>query len=443
MKIKFLIYLGLALFILSCEEDDSSVNPKMDIPVLDIIDAESLVILESSSEKSLDENGTGNFYKITTDGSFEEVKFINADGSGLDDGATETYIDVASIFNVNQEFLILSGMFTVWDTTGNVQMYDNLLVRKSDGAIFDFLSFNNDDDIDLANKFIDMWMYQPRPGESWFPSDKNDNFYLMANYGMVFKVDAANPASLNISEYLPEGQGCVNFGIDSDGNCIYRYGDDGFSSKYRVRKKEGGLYEVEVDGETNGEFWIGDNDNKFYFISKDEFYYPSINKLAFVNGEAQLEKVWSDQTEEFLFVSDLEIDYGRSYVVRKNNGIVFIDLDGYQSWEFSETDNSVRKINLPNFDVVREIKNSPNYLYIAASMDLYKISLDTYNYTSLLPSGEYDIYTIDVTDDDLLQVSALRFSDAKKVLIEIDNAGSMNITEYEDSRRIITLQQLN
>jgi hypothetical protein len=139
----------------------------------------------------------------------------------------------------------------------------------------------------------------------------------------------------------------------------------------------------------------------------------------------------------------LEIDYGRSYVVRKNNGIVFIDLDGYQSWEFSETDNSVRKINLPNFDVVREIKNSPNYLYIAAGMDLYKISLDTYNYTSLLPSGEYDIYTIDVTDDDLLQVSALRLSDAKKVLIEIDNAGSMNITEYEDSRRIITLQQLN
>ena len=126
---------------------------------------------------------------------------------------------------------MLDGEFVAWDTLGNYQDYYNLLIRKSDGAVFEIRSSSSRRDINS-----DLGELQ----EVNFQSDKDGNLYYVNNEGKIMKVDVSNPSDLFIMEYLPTGQTTFYFIVDRDGNCVYEYGED-----YRLRKGPGGIFEFQ------------------------------------------------------------------------------------------------------------------------------------------------------------------------------------------------------
>lgn len=428
MKKHLIVILTVSLIVFGCKKENTR-----EVPVLDIINAESLIVLESSKKST---SSSGTFYKITVDGSFEEVKFINPDGTDIDEGQTQADLSVHSIHNVSSEFVILTGSFSVWDATGNNQYYETLLVRKSDGAIFDFGAI----EIDTRSLL----------GDEPFQHDNYGNFYYSDYSNMVFKVDISNPGSIVKSEYLSTGQEAEYFGIESQGNCIYQYGDDASTNKdFRLRKTNGGIFEVAISGRDNNAFWIGNN-GKVYFttipFSNAGFTQPLINSLNIDNGNISIDTVWTpnSEDEDDAVGNFFRTKYQGSYLLRTNESVVFIGTyNRLKSFEFFESSNTVRLIDLPSIEEGAIVVNSDSYYYIATGTDLYKVSFSDHSYSKLLNTGEYEVYNMTASSDDIIQLSALRFSDGKKVFCQIDETGSLTTIDEEQNKKGIVLERLD
>src|SRR5690606_32935220 len=86
----------------NCSEDDTKqIYQKV---VLNISDATSLAVLEASSGGRMKE-GQSNFYKIIANGSMEEVKFVNADGTHIDSNVSSPIVEVFEIIDLNASML--------------------------------------------------------------------------------------------------------------------------------------------------------------------------------------------------------------------------------------------------------------------------------------------------------------------------------------------------
>ncbi len=72
-----------------------------------------------------------------------------------------------------------------------------------------------------------------------------------------------------------------------------------------------------------------------------------------------------------------------------------------------------------------------------------KISVQDFSYTSLLGENQYDIFAFSVSDDGIITFNALRYSDAKIVLGEIDDVGNISIIEEDLETEVVSLMRLN
>lgn len=406
--------------------------------VLNITDAKSLVILEKSlTGKSLATET--NLFKITTDGKYLPVNFTNLDGST---NPTATKSIIYDIKNLNSDYILLSGSFEIPDKEGKLKKYKSILVRKSDGAIYDSSA------LEFSFRAIKMGEILPK-------TDSEGNIYYYKGNNSIGKFSLNNPENINAINYLPSGETNGYFEVDTKGNCMYQYGTSKGVTKsngtndIRIRKANGGIYEVKIDGRDNKEFWLGNNGN-FYFITYtwNNNYVPQIHKINIDGDNITTSVVWPLKGEPIpdgvghMFRSSGD----GSYMIKKKNSVVFIDTYyswGSMNWEFFENDHSVESINLPNIDKDAKIIYSKEYYYIATKTDLYKVNLITHAYTKLLTSGEYQIYTLNVNNEDKVQFSALRLKDGKKIFAEINKEGTLNNVNEEINQKAIVLERIN
>lgn len=443
------LHLLCSLFVLlsiSCSSDkeneinngDQTTNqPKNQKTILNITDAKSLVMLEKSpSGKNLATET--NLFKITADGKYLPVNFTNIDGSS---NAT-TVPTVYSIKNLNSTYVLLTGNFNYTDEKGTPQSYTSILVRKTDGAIYNSSSLN----FSHGSKKL---------GEILPKTDSEGNIYYYKGYNSVGKLSLNNPDNINVIDYLPSGQTPSYFEVDPKGNCMYQYGESKGVTKsngtkdIRIKKANGGIFEVKIEGRDNKEFWLGNNGN-FYFITYtwDNNYFPQIHKVNIDGDNITTPVVWPrNGTPVPDGVGHMFRTSGQgSFMIKKKNSVVFIDTYyswGDMNWEFFESDNGVETIDLPNIeDDAKFVYSKENY-YIATKTDLYKVNLDTHAYTNLLVSGEYQIYTLDVDNDDKVQFSGLRLKDGKKIFAEISKEGVLKIVNEEINKKATALERIN
>jgi hypothetical protein len=429
----------LVLSSVSCSSDkedgikneDGNVNQSQKT-ILNISDAKSLVILEQSSTSKNLATET-NLFKITADGKYLPVNFTKADNS-----PTSSKPIVQSIKNLNSSYVLLSGSFNYTDEKGVSQSYSSILVRKTDGAIFNSSS-------------VDFSFESRKLGEILPKTDSEGNIYYYKGYNSIGKLSLNNPDNINVIDYLPSGQTSMFFEVDPKGNCMYQYSISNGLNKYglRIKKANGGIYEVKIEGRENKEFWLGNN-GKFYFITYtwNEGYIPKIHKIDIDGDNITTSVVWPlnggpipDGVGQMFRTSSQG-----SFMIKKANSVVFIDTYynwGDMNWEFFENTNSVESIELPHIDQDGKIINSKENYYIATKTDLYKVNLDTHEYTKLLNSGEYEVYTISVDDNDKLQFSALRLKDGKKIFAEISKEGTLKIINEEINRKATVLERIN
>ena len=430
----------------SIESENGIINSNEDrtkgMPKLDIGDASSLVVLGNSSNSggriAMD---SSNLYKITTSGSLEEVKFLNADNTEIDSNKTQTSITVNNIADVSKNYLVLEGEFTAWDTLGNTQYYNALLVHKADGFIYDF-----------QNSDI---------GNSPIFEDENGNFYYKNYSKMIMKIDVSDPNLLRKNEFLPTGQTANSFGVDLKGNAIYEYELDG-ERKFRVRKKNGGLYEINITKTLPGGpsvssyldcyvmgIWIGTN-GKIYFDSYTSGYNgykPHFHTLT-VNDDntVAIDTVWNGEwsaSPTGIMNPSLALGSSAMRRIQKEKSVLFVyEL---RAWEFFEETNILVEVVLPTVEKYDDFFHSDHYLYYRSGTTIYKISLEDYSAEVVtLPEGDqFEIYSLTVNNHDVLQLSGLRFSDGKKIIAQIDSNGVYSIVDEEIDKAATLLHRLN
>lgn len=435
------VCMGFASLVLSCAEDPELKNSTSGSPKLDIGDASSLMALESSFDGGrmpdggrIKEGESTNFYKVTTSGSVEEILFLNEDGTPIDPNRTKTSIRVYNIFDVSKSYLVLQGQFNAWDTLGNNQFYLALLVNKTNGLTYDF----HDADM-IGGPFFE---------------DEQGNFYYRNINAKVIQVNVSDPDRIRKSEYLPGGQTAESLaGVDLNGNAFYVYYVT--HNQFRIRKKNGGIFEFDMSEELpegyqkymNG-MWMGLN-GKMYLETGEGSPAGSRAKFHTVNvnddGLVSIDTVWTGAWEPFNGGGDYVLGSGSYGMqrVNKEKSVLFVSL-GY-AWEFSEETNTLTEVSLPKVEWFDDFFYSQDYLYYRNGLTIYKISLDTYSYETLsLPTGDqWEIYSMSVGSNNALQVSALRFSDGKKILAEIDSAGMFSILDEDLNKEAIVLQRLN
>jgi hypothetical protein len=413
-------------------------NEKIGKPKFSIGDATSLVVLDNSSNSGgRIAAESSNLYKITTSGSFEEVTFLNADNTPIDPTKTQTSVIVEKIFDVTKDYIILQGQFTAWDTLGNTQYYSTLLVHKGDGAIYDFNA------MDIATEAIS--------------SDGHENFFYLNNSKMVMRVDGSNPELLRKSEYLPSGQTAEYFWVDRTGNLVYQYAED----KFRGRKKTGGIFELDIATELPGGpaplpygnyynqgIWIGVN-GKMYLETFDHGpsgYRPHYHTVSVdEQGTVAIDTVWTGAWKDDQGGSDYIVGSG-SYNMRhvnKEKSILFVGWN--RAWEFFEETNTLVEVHLPQVGFFDDFFYSESYLYYRSGLDIYKISLADYSYQLIhLPQDDqFEIYSMSIGINDTLQFSALRFSDGKNIIAQIDASGIFSVVDEVLDKEAIVLQRLN
>lgn len=410
---------------------------KIGKPKLAIGDASSLVLFNNSSNSGGRTAATpSNLYKITITGSVEEVTFLNGDDTPIDPGKTQTQIEVNALFNIGKNYIILQGHFMAWDTLGNEQQYGALLVKKEDGSIYDF------GDVDIA---------EPTVFE-----DEGGNFYYKNSNGMIMQVDVDNPDLLRRNEYLPSGQVAQSFGVDKKGNAFYQYS----SQKFRIRKSNGGIYEVNITEDLPGGtytsygnhktqgMWVGANGKMFL----ETYDYGSSGLRPHVHtvsvdgqGTVAIDTVWTGNWKVSAGGTDYIIGHGTSSMRRvdKEKSVLFVGWN--HAWEFFEDSNKLFEVSLPSVESYDDFFYSDSYLYYRSGLDIYKISLSDYSYVkiSLPQNDQYEIYSMSIGDNETLQLSALRFSDGRKIIAQIDSDGVFSVVNQELDKEAILLQRLN
>jgi len=407
-------------------KEEEPVKPKTyPKAVLDISDAASLVGLENvaggrvASEKS-------NLFKITDDGKFEMVAFVYPDGSPLDSTVTVNVtpsLTVFQLYHVNPDYLLLTGQFVFPDTLGGSKQTDIILARKSDGAIFGF-----ERGLNLVNQY----------GVRAFKHDAVGNVYFMTSDNNVAKLSLDNPDQLTRIPYLATGQQAIKFEILPDGTCLYEKG--GYPMVFRVRKLNGGIFDfVPPDDQVNAAIWTG-SDNQVY-CSTYSYERAMIYKVTTNNNDVVIDTV--AVTDDHQIVIGITNMHNRHYRIHTDRSTIFVsDQDPDESFEFFEDDKSIRGITLPFVKSGCTIAGASKFnYYITVDDNIYKVDISTHAYTKILSAGEFEIYSMTVNDDDVVQFSGLRFSDGKKILAEIKN-GTLNVIEEEMNRTAVILERL-
>lgn len=382
---------------------------------LDLQDAMSIAILTSENINGrMSSVSTKGLYKITTEGEIEELNFVyGEEGESGDDYST---LQIDRLFDVNEDFLAVTGWFYLLDLNGNERYLQSLLVRKEDGAIFD-LNFNY---WDLNGKF---------------QTDADGNIYagvFTQNVSHVYKIDIRDTDNLTRTDYLPTGQNSYDFFVDGEGNCLYEYSGNPYSPQVRARKWTGGIAELQVLS-----VWIGANEKTYLLSSDNVDYFIQIFEVSSL-GEVKLDTVWSGSP------NSINLNTGFLYArIKKENSVIF--TDGHTAWEFFENSKTVQKIELPVTEDNVQVIYSDDYFYILSGDLIYKISVDDYSYESLLfPGGDqFEVYSLAVSDDEIVQMSALRFSDGKKIIAEFNAEGVFSIVDEESDKVAVALQRLN
>lgn len=441
------IALAIIFIFNSCTDEENPLNGGNETGtrefVLDIKDASNLLVLNDASKKSVSEENSGNLYKITYDGELEKVSFINADTTLTDTSNVTSHIEVESIIRASDEYLVFTGYFYLAegnryleDQNGNLMRYQTILIRIEDGAIFDL-----DDVIDLKT-----FHYK---GRKILPNDSLGNFYY-SNGPQIFKLDVSNPDELFKEVISPEGVFSTYFEINNRGDLLYLAGSDGMG--LRIRRSNGSIIDLShILGLKTYQFWKG-LDGEFYisdYFDDDSifnFLRVTVNDSS-VNSEAviTMSKHNPEDENNFLVGNFLSGFATATHKHLTEESIVFATPWGSYGIEFFEKEKIIKGFGFlePGTNFITNLLYASENIYLASGLHILKIPRDTYVAEDLIPPSSYEIFSMELINDDEIVFSALRFQDGKKVIGTVDSNGSIRILEEEMNAEVILLERIN
>lgn len=400
-----------SLFFFSCQKHDppTSVPPPPPPPVnsvlskLTIADAKTVFITRSNSVgkkhtgAGIDSGYAGYMlFKITEGGYIVEVSYLDQKGDTI-----ISAISPYSIYNLSGNFLTVS-----------FENYGTYLVRKSDGAVFKGSKLP----VSPAGPI-------PHRPDLTIQQDGNGNIYYVLNQEVV-KLAVSDPNNISVSTYSASGDQ-VSFGfiVDNAGNMLYNN---------RYRHASGGF---ENFNKCSGE-WTDINNEFIYGRSNDQ--YLSIRRI--IPSTPVGVETYGDTTFLVNCISHIAKVKSKNKIVGQGCEYVY---------ELYNQDGIVSKLPYSYFGVSRinMMAASDNFYYIIgtnASLQSMVLKVDPNNHSfTSFSTSDFDIYNLVVSTSDVVQFYALRMSDGKRVLAQIDSNGNITVISVLDGSTVIALERIN
>ncbi|MDI6402092.1 hypothetical protein QLX67_08805 [Balneolaceae bacterium ANBcel3] len=355
-------------------------------------------------------------FKITDEGYIEEVSYLDEDGNEVSYTLYPT-----GVFNVNEEYLII---IFGYGTTG-------YLVRKSDGAAFTLM------DVGFPMKGSGGHLNWPRV----HTDDRNNAYYRSADYlgddawnHFVLRINLNNPAQLTAQAISPAQEDVGFFLVNRNGDVLY----DGISTSPRVIFAEGGLVNTPVN---TSDFWLG-SDREFYGLTYIQHGVNQIRRLEVRNRELIPEDY--GQALDIWFMTDAV------FVLNLLEKVYIVNTAGPvgEVFEVNNPQNIPKRVQGLNMATIQHAVASDRYYYLSGTDEanrptLLKVDAQTNTPVPLLPPGQYDIYNMAVSNEDLLSFSALRMQDGKRVVGQVNAGGSLEILDEDMDADVIVLERIN
>ena len=412
MKRKVLIsMLAAMIFVIGCEKDDSGIDK---LKKLDIVNASSLFItsdnfLKSSSTKSSFDGGK--LFKITDAGYVEEVNYLDEEGNEI----SVTYYPNA-IYNVCDNYVIV--------------VFDNdaigYLVRKHDGAVF---SINEAVPLRYLIDYSKMKVLQmDAQGRSYFRAHGEEQ-------PVVTKVNFDNPESITVQRVSPTNEDVVYFTINNEGTVIY------YGYRHRIITPTGSLINIPYDVVNESVFWQGIDGEIYYLMSAADEQYQVV-KFTIDNNALNQENYGNPDDLGSLYWWGL----GQAVKLPLQNKLYIINRD--EVFEVFNPSSQPFKVEGLGMNSIKYGAASYYYYYIAGNNEAFQPALKKVNANNniaedILSPGEYDVYNMIVTENDIVTFTGVRMSDGKRVIGEIDNTGNLTIVDEELDSEVIVFERIN
>lgn len=334
------------------------------------------------------------------------------------------------MLELKEGLICLNGNFELYLDSSSVepQVLASLLVRTSDGAIFDFNGhFPSDKSYYLYQNHIQI--------------DKLGNVYYDNNN--VFKLSEDENGYLQ-EEYLPTGEEYFSFFVDLEGNCYY------YTFPYtKVKKSEGGIATM------NREFnciW-NTYDNKVMASVYDSVGYLSIedDKIKFTSFESiSVGEAWTHiyTSSENMFTQVITPDINSDQ--KQVGNIIFEDSKTVFKLLLKD------ELFTTNQLVINKI--SGNYIFLSSeyslSLNLYKIDLESFeqidseayllnSFVNIVFPNDLEVKAYEFNDYGEITFTALRLSDEMFVTGIADSENNINILTESSDKEYNNLIQLN
>ncbi len=344
------------------------------------------------------------FFKVSTDGSFQEIVYLSKNGTPL-----KMSMLPSSICNLNADYIFVA---TEYDYQTQTSAY---LIRKSDGVLFPI----------KFDEAIDYFMEWPFGKIDVFQGP-NNHIYFSAYSNLVvkiYKVNINNPSNMRGIICSPTNENIENYAVDSRGNILF-CSTNGI--KYNRIKKANGSIE-NVNANIAG-ICVGSDDNFYYEDYKGATI--DIIQLKIDNlYNSTYTNLGSYSTSALSSYSNNGTVLGTPYKFLNGTKTVFANINVFEELDPATT---VTTYTTPISGII-DISNSTNFIYLSGNSalnqgELLKISKSNYSsYSNIVSPTNYSVYKLASSSNDVVVFSALRLSDGKNVIVRIDNTGTENI----------------
>lgn len=405
----FLIFITFILF-LSCNNEAffySKLNEKF--KSLDMDNAELLFIQpQTDSRGAVFQN---QLMKIKKDGGIVAVMGSDLadqdfDVSSLEIPGLSQTLFLSGMKAVSNEYLVL--FYNSDNVTSADKAEVSFLVRKDDGSVFSLTS--------LGRIVSTHPVYHVKPLDKLYMLSGDSDFDVQT----IVQVSLNHADSLFASIASPEGVSVNQFIVDNQGNMIY----ENMMGEYRLLKITREVESIDIDKDTK--IWIGQN---------GQFYH-------FLNGVVTELLIFKDGTVHSVLYNKLPETENIAPVL--NNGLAW-PLFYCQNKMFflGQGDNHLKIVELwnqdgtmmvhsfdqsgdiPDIDKIQMVEVSDSQLYIHATScqgDLALWRFDPVEGTLVQILVGYEFFSLDVSADDSIRFSALRYSDAVKIVGGFESA---------------------
>jgi hypothetical protein len=276
---------------------------------------------------------------------------------------------------------------------------------------------------------------QTNSKEKTILSDNKSNFYYRyygysnGNFPYYLRqVNYTDPTNIAATQYIIDSESVGNFIVDSNGNVAYNAHLTGGVQVDRIRKSNGGYYNL-----SHNAYWVGLDGN--IYLADGSF---EVKKVSIDSDYNVSISTYDNNTLARISNQHIKLKLSNKLIfVQPNSGSTIAIDNGYE----------INTLDLP-LSKISTARSSSNYVYISGTDNsssnsvLVKFNPSDNSSSQMYTKGTYDIYNFNVTSDDTITFSALRMNDGKKVLGKILANGTLSITDESINKEITILERI-